>query len=243
MPKDTSARSASEREWIGAAVRRRREELGLRQKDAAELISAAGPHVTQQVLAKIEKGEKLLELGELLAVCIALDTSLDRLLFPTDAPEVKPELVRFASGRELPTGYLHAVLLRERIDGSLVEVEEAHAPKRASVVRVPEVLDLRSEYVGDPGAVAVGEILGLEAAEVTELVRKHSRRLIEALGLPSIVRRKITATDLLAVAEAAWRSPDGSGDTIEDLSPVGRRQVRTALTRDLADALEVVIGR
>lgn len=241
MPKDTSARSASEREWIGAAVRRRRVELGLRQKDAAELISAAGPHVTQQVLAKIEKGEKLLELGEILAVCIALDTSLDRLLFPADAPEMTPELVRFSTGRELPTGYLHAVLIRERIDGALIEFEETHAPKRASVVRVPEVLDLRSEYVGDPIAVAVGEILDLEAAEVTELVRKHSRELLSTLRVPSIARRKLTATDVLEALWAKWERehPQGAGVS-DELGDVAVRQIRTALTRTLAAALEEV---
>lgn len=249
MGKNTHARSATEREWIGAAIRRRRLELGLRQKDAAEIISAAGPHVTQQVLAKIEAGDKLLEFAELLAVCFALDIRLLDLLFPFleedeiaeneefpfDA-KVVPKYIKFSTGQELSSLLVFALASGDSVDPLLVEGADMYAVDNPKSVHPGEVLDLRAQYLGDPVAIAVGEILDLDAGEVTQLVRSNARAICEQLGMPWIARKKVTATDLFDAMYAIrkLKHPD------EPRGNVGQRQVRTALTRDLAAAIEEV---
>lgn len=105
---------------LGLGIRRRREQLGLRQEDAAQRFQVNGlPTWRRSTVAQVEAGTRRPSLGDLLLVAMALECDLVSLI-PEDVKEpvdlspnvaVPPALVRMLLAdwdkfRELP-GYEH----------------------------------------------------------------------------------------------------------------------------------------
>ncbi len=231
----------SEREWVSAAIKHRRGVLGLRQKDLADLVSAAGPRWTQQIVGKVETGARDVSLLELLAVCIALGTTPNGLLFPDDAPEpngVAPGYVRFDSGKlllgfaidQLLAGNSLAGLAASRVSSTLQWVD-------GEVVHLNEVLDLAGEYASDPDAVTVSEYMDVAPDRVRQLIAEHSIALGSWVGS---ARKRWTARELLDDRVWLWTRENPGIDSASDSPKI--RQVRTAKARELALLLASLSG-
>lgn len=78
-----------------ATLRARRELLGYTQTEVAERLKEQGFNLGQSGLSRVEKGDRVLTVGEALAYARALDATLNELL----EPEPEDELI--AEGRNL----------------------------------------------------------------------------------------------------------------------------------------------
>ncbi len=231
----------SEREWVSAAIKHRRGVLGLRQKDLADLVSAAGPRWTQQIVAKVETGARDVSFIELLAVCIALGTTPNGLLFPDDDPEpngVAPGYVRFDSGKLLLGFAIDQLLAGTSLTGITASVlSPTHQWVDGDVVNLNEVLDLAGEYASDPDAVTVSEYMDETPDRVRQLIAEHSIALGSWVGS---TRKRWTARELLDDRVWLWTQENPGVDSVSDNPKI--RQVRTAKARELALLLASLSG-
>jgi len=91
---------------IGLGVRAKREELGLRQEDAAKRFRDSGlPAWRRSTVAQVEAGTRRPSLGDLMLIAVALDCALADLV-PADAPE----LIDVGTGITMTASAVKAVL-------------------------------------------------------------------------------------------------------------------------------------
>lgn len=228
----------SEREWLSAAIKHRRGVLGLRQKDLAALVTAAGPRWTQQIVAKVETGTRDVSFIELLAVCIALGTTPRGLLLPKAEPDssgVAPTYVRFDSGKLLATAALSQLLAGNSLTGlTAATIPPGPEPVDEVVVNLNDVLDLAGEYASDPDAVTVSEYMDATPERVRQLIARHGAVLSRWVGS---TRKRWTTREILDDRVWGWAQQNPSPvDPMSDGPKV--RQVRTAKARELAMELE-----
>ena len=229
----------TEREWVGRAIKYRRTQLGMRQKDLAALITEIGPAWSQGILAKVENFQRDISLFELSAVCLALGTTPDGLLFPVDAEgvwveEVVPEVVTFPTGKTMAAVILGEQLDNNPITGTTAEAWDikVHGPNPIDLMAV---LDNLAEVTADPDAVVIAEWLKITPEEVTETVTDVFRE-----GFFGGRRRKrVTAREVVDLYVETWRRehPD-----VTVLDGAAYRQVRTKQQRQLAYELEDILG-
>ena len=67
---------------IGAAIRTERCKRGLSQSDLAAQLQLRGFDLGNNAISKMEQGARSCSVGELLAMCAALQVSLSALLLP-----------------------------------------------------------------------------------------------------------------------------------------------------------------
>lgn len=86
----------------GAAIRKKREELGWSQQELAEALKDAGVSWHQTTVAKVERGERPLKMTEAVAVAYALGmVKLDEVLGDNSSPVQSALVYRFRVIAEL----------------------------------------------------------------------------------------------------------------------------------------------
>jgi transcriptional regulator with XRE-family HTH domain len=219
---------ATEREWLAAAIRYRRTLLGLKQRDLSEILDAAGVRWSQGVIAKVENATRDVSLFELFAVCIALGTTPEGLLFPVDddglwVDEVVPGYARFDSGARVLTA-----ALAELLDGNPLTGSTAAAWTFGTLgeIDLEAVADLAARYAADPDAVTIAEILGTTVEQVQGVIAAQAPTITGWAGQTR--RKRWTARELIDEAVESYQREHGP------VEGHALRQVRTARTRELA---------
>lgn len=91
---------------IGLGIRAKREELGLRQEDAAKMFRKGGlPAWRRSTVAQVEAGTRRPSLGDLLLVGLAFDCALADLV-----PDQAPERIDVGSGATMSAAAVKALL-------------------------------------------------------------------------------------------------------------------------------------
>lgn len=96
---------------LASAIRERRTSLGWSQQDLVNRLTDLGTRLTKNALAQIETGHRRVDLNELPALCIALQTNLPDLLLGDN------ETVRYGEGTLVLDEIVDALFDREDLEG------------------------------------------------------------------------------------------------------------------------------
>lgn len=113
-------------ERFGAAVRARREAMGLTQAEVSEALRAAGQPVSVTALAKVEAGSRAVKIAEAAALARILSLHLDLLTLSEESSGALEGLLSRASGQ--------AAAARAR--AAAAAAEAARAGQREAALRV-----------------------------------------------------------------------------------------------------------
>jgi transcriptional regulator with XRE-family HTH domain len=201
-------RDAEESRRIGTRLRVVRENTGLSQKAAAEMIGMAAPQ-----LAKIERGTTDMRISTVRSLLRALGVSFAEITGP-DAPEVSmPELIRRGVKSEAPKETLQKIAAKvdpRRLSEALAR-GFAWDPE-ALLTGVPENPELDFEVAfkaRSPEKARQSPLLRL-ARTLSEICAEASKMAINGLPAdPAVIRKQVIDEQgeltLAALSEWAWR--------------------------------------
>ena len=205
-----------EKPLLGAAIKARRTELGLTQRQLADTVEAGGVTWAASTAGKIEAGTRDATLLELALLCIALQCSLEELLEYAEADLETP------LGVEIPTAAIALALAGE------IET----AAELSSFLGL--VAETANSIAADPDAATIVELTGLEPWAVSAALTILGNDPVTRRGRAR--RKQWLARDLVEAELEEFRSdnPNASGHAL--------RKARNHAVRRLSDSVREVFS-
>ena len=206
-----------EKALIGQVVRARRSELGLTQRQLAEVVSLGGVDWDQRIVAKVEGGTRDLTLLEVALLMLALQTDLVSLLGPGSDEIEGPD-----GQVDIPAAAV-ALILAGDVDEALelsIDLEILH--KAAE------------HYAGDPDFVALEELTGIDPGPLTAALTIYGNDPMTRGDRRS--RKSWRAQDVVELELGPWRA-DNPEPTEHAL-----RQARTQALRRVGDGCREIVA-
>ena len=243
-------------QWVGAAVRQRREAIGFSQTRLANVCEEIGLPLSQADIAAIEGGRRQVGAIESLMLCVALGTTLERLLYgdAVEGPQGSvggnetpaPSHVDWG-GRRFSTWALAEVLMDglTNADGPTANADHWRATDPATEVDPAEVQGVIGRLIDDPDLAAFidegynpADLERIRFEVVSQLYPVPFERLEQLKpGMVLNIYQDTTYTTLVRLIADERAATIG-----RDLDPRGRRTIEAAARRRIRRAINMILA-
>ena len=183
---------------VGINVRRLRDNLGWSQSDLARNAQEFGLRWTQSVVSSIEKGTRVLDLDELLLLCLVLKVTPDSLLAGDDT-------VRLNTSAHLGLQTIRSVLAGH--DGALADAEDVPVGAVADLVTTVSSI---SKLTYEPEQFAIWNQLWPDIndrgrkAVLMDATQDAEKKAARSLNDKAQNRWRVSPVDIATAAHGLW---------------------------------------